>query len=83
MLSFLHRPYTLNCCRFYYAFTYPYTYSELLLQLDGYDKRFAKSETEIRFILSQIDQRRKKNLTKGDSKENARDSNNSFYHCIS
>lgn len=54
MLSFLHKPYANTSTKFYYAFTFPYTYGECQDQLQTYDELYEKCETETKYIVQRL-----------------------------
>lgn len=55
-MSFLHKP-SVNCApkvRYFYAFTYPYTYTECQDQLDRYAELYQKSSLRINYIIQRL-----------------------------
>ncbi|XP_058464869.1 uncharacterized protein LOC131438701 isoform X2 [Malaya genurostris] len=56
-ISFLHRAPESPETRTYYAFTFPFTYNELLEQLGNFDKRFGRHPFELHQIASEISQK--------------------------
>lgn len=54
MLSFLHKPYLNTSTIYYYAFTFPYTYTDCQAQLKSYDELYGKSEAEIDYIFRRL-----------------------------
>ncbi|XP_065073349.1 uncharacterized protein LOC135697526 [Ochlerotatus camptorhynchus] len=56
-ISFLHRAPESSDTKTYYAFTFPFTYNELLEQLGNFDKRFGRHPFEMNQIAYEITQR--------------------------
>lgn len=54
VLSFLHKPQTDVTTKFYYAFTFPFTYTECQNQLARFDSQYLKSEDEMNYILQRL-----------------------------
>ncbi|XP_031618477.1 cytosolic carboxypeptidase-like protein 5 [Contarinia nasturtii] len=54
VLSFLHKPQTDIATKFYYAFTFPFTYTECQNQLARFDGLYLKSEDEMNYILQRL-----------------------------
>lgn len=54
VLSFLHKPQTDITSKFYYAFTFPFTYTECQNQLARFDSLYLKSEDEMNYILKRL-----------------------------
>lgn len=54
VLSFLHKPQTDITSKFYYAFTFPFTYTECQNQLARFDSLYLKSEDEMNYILQRL-----------------------------
>ncbi|XP_019547822.2 uncharacterized protein LOC109418093 [Aedes albopictus] len=53
-ISFLHRAPESSETKTYYAFTFPFTYNELLEQLGNFDKRFGRHTFEMNQIAQEI-----------------------------
>lgn len=56
MLSFFHKPQENINEKFFYAFTFPFTYTECQNQLDRFDNLYRKSDEEIKFIMDKLDE---------------------------
>lgn len=56
-ISFLHRAPESSETKTYYAFTFPFTYNELLEQLGTFDKRYGRHTFEMNQIALEISQR--------------------------
>ncbi|XP_055322392.1 cytosolic carboxypeptidase-like protein 5 isoform X2 [Sitodiplosis mosellana] len=54
VLSFLHKPQTDITTKFYYAFTFPFTFTECQNQLARFDSLYLKSEDEMNYILQRL-----------------------------
>lgn len=53
-LSFLHKPHTDITTKFYYAFTFPFTYTDCQNQLARFDTLYRKSADEMKYILRRL-----------------------------
>ncbi|KAJ6641213.1 Cytosolic carboxypeptidase-like protein 5 [Pseudolycoriella hygida] len=53
-LTFYHKPLTNTCVPIYYAFTFPFTYTECQNQLEHYNLLYGKTEQEINLILERL-----------------------------
>lgn len=54
VLSFLHKPHSDITTKFYYAFTFPFTYTDCQNQLARFDSLYLKSEDEMNYILQRL-----------------------------
>lgn len=54
MLSFFHKPQKNVSEKFYYAFTFPYTYTECQDQLKIYDGLFEKSMDDLEYLVCRL-----------------------------
>lgn len=54
VISFLHKPQTDISTKFYYAFTFPFTYTECQNQLARFDSLYLKSNEEMQYILRRL-----------------------------
>lgn len=54
VLSFLHKPHTDITTKFYYAFTFPFTYTDCQNQLARFDTLYRKSADEMKYILRRL-----------------------------
>lgn len=54
VLSFLHKPHTDITTKFYYAFTFPFTYTDCQNQLARFDTLYQKSADEMNYILRRL-----------------------------
>lgn len=54
VLSFLHKPQTDITTKFYYAFTFPFTYTECQNQLARFDGLYLKTDDEMKYILQRL-----------------------------
>lgn len=54
ILSFVHKPHANIATKFYYAFTFPFTYTENQTQLARYDSLYQKSEAEVDYIIQRL-----------------------------
>ncbi|XP_063701182.1 cytosolic carboxypeptidase-like protein 5 [Culicoides brevitarsis] len=72
ILTFLHKnsdkP---DAVKIYYAFTFPYTYTEQQDQLAIYDERFGKDSIEVDRIIKEINKTKAKSDTKQQSQDDA------------
>lgn len=68
ILTFLHKnsdkP---DCVKIYYAFTFPYTYTEQQDQLVVYDERYSKDSIEVERIIKEIQASSTKKVSKTDT----------------
>lgn len=71
MLSFFHKPQANVNEKFYYAFTFPFTYTELQHKLTNYDLTYRKTPTELDYIV-----RRLNNIDRNANIESAREQQN-------
>lgn len=53
-LSFLHKPGDNIDVKYYYAFTFPFTYTDCQLQLDHFDAQYHKTTSEINYITDRL-----------------------------
>lgn len=53
-LSFLHKPGDNIDVKYYYAFTFPFTYTDCQLQLDYFDAQYHKTTTEFKYIIDRL-----------------------------
>lgn len=68
VITFSHDPKENVSTKYYYAFTYPFTYTELQSRLDFYDKKFYKTDDEINEFIEQFDKQGEIPLPFGRSK---------------
>lgn len=54
ILSFVHKPQTDITTKFYYAFTFPFTYTDCQNQLARFDTLYQKSNEDINYILRRL-----------------------------
>lgn len=54
VLSFLHKPHADITTKFYYAFTFPFTYTDCQTQLARFDTLYQKSDDEMAYILRRL-----------------------------
>lgn len=54
VLSFLHKPQADISTKFYYAFTFPFTYTDCQNQLARFDTLYVKSAEEMNYILRRL-----------------------------
>lgn len=54
VLSFLHKPHSDITTKFYYAFTFPFTYTDCQDQLARFDSVYLKTEEEMSYILQRL-----------------------------
>lgn len=64
-ISFLHRAPESPETKTYYAFTFPFTYNELLEQLGNFDKRFGRHPFEMNQIAHEITQKYDSSIVPG------------------
>lgn len=67
-ITFHHNPKNDICTKFYYAFTFPYTYTELQIRLEQYDELYQKNKIEIYEIMKEIESHQSNNLKSNESK---------------
>lgn len=53
-ISFLHKPLDNVNVKYFYAFTFPFTYTECQEQLNSFDKLFHKKQIEINYIIKRL-----------------------------
>lgn len=53
-MSFLHKPLDNVNVKHYYAFTFPFTYTECQEQLERFDKLYSKKQIEINYIIKRL-----------------------------
>lgn len=66
-ISFIHRANESTDIPYYYAFTYPFTYTECLNMLDKFDRKYGKCSHDIEYIINRIaylEKEEKENSTK-------------------
>lgn len=54
VLSFFHKPYEKTAKKFYYAFTFPFTYTECQNQLGNFERLHQRSPSELDYIVGRL-----------------------------
>lgn len=54
VISFIHKPQADISTKYYYAFTFPFTYTECQNQLARFDSLYHKSDEEMNYILRRL-----------------------------
>lgn len=67
-ISFHHNPKGDISTKFFYAFTFPYTYTELQTRLAHYDRLYQKPEAEVDEIINKLETQQANHLTADASK---------------
>lgn len=53
-MSFLHKPGVHVNRKYYYAFTFPFTYTDCQEQLNGFDCAYQKTDSELTYIIGRL-----------------------------
>lgn len=54
VMSFLHKPHANTTTRHYYAFTFPFSYTECQEQLDRFDSQLQKNTYKVNYIIQRL-----------------------------